>query len=118
TRAIFLCEDAPLEWFSKQSNLTIFDSARQSNYRQYLGSESANLLIDSREHVNANAIAALIGTLSGGGLAFILLPRKSTWSPFTKRLVAFNNPQVALLAHQSDHTLWQQHLQSTCFEMA
>ncbi len=50
------------------------DATGMTRYRDYLGTSRANLLLDFTQQIHADALAALAGTVQGGGLIFILLP--------------------------------------------
>ena len=54
-------------------------------YRQYLGTSQSMLVLDMRETLHADALAATIPTLRAKGVAIVLLPVEST--PFSKRLI-------------------------------
>nr|WP_192811518.1 GNAT family N-acetyltransferase [Idiomarina xiamenensis] len=60
-------------------------TASLNRYRDYLGHEYAWLVIDCREQLHADAIAACCGTLQAGGLLVLLLPEQP--SPFALRLL-------------------------------
>ncbi|RUO22925.1 hypothetical protein CWE09_13405 [Aliidiomarina minuta] len=56
-----------------------------NQYRQYLGSTNLVLVIDCRHQVHADAIAALSGSIIGGGALVLLLPASPC--PFLHRLI-------------------------------
>ena len=56
-----------------------------ATYRQYLGTSQSMLILDMREALHADALAATIPTLRAKGVAIVLLPPTPT--PFTRRLV-------------------------------
>ena len=77
-----------------RSDLSIYlsDTDKQadaalSRYRDYLGHEFEQVFIDCNEGLHADAIAALCGTVTAGGLLFILLPRED--NPMSQRMVDF-----------------------------
>ncbi|WP_417435806.1 GNAT family N-acetyltransferase [Idiomarina abyssalis] len=84
-RKLELLHDASLwqQHCQARSNLSIYLSdtdkradAALSRYRDYLGHEFERVFIDCRDSLHADAIAALCGTVTAGGLLSILLPEK------------------------------------------
>lgn len=59
------------------SNLQTHADAVLSRYRDYLGHEFEQVWIDCHDGLHADAIAALCGTVTAGGLLSILLPAES-----------------------------------------
>ncbi|WP_404397184.1 GNAT family N-acetyltransferase [Idiomarina loihiensis] len=59
------------------SNLQTHADAALSRYRDYLGHEFEQVWIDCSDGLHADAIAALCGTVTAGGLLSILLPAES-----------------------------------------
>lgn len=58
---------------------------QMSAYRQYLGTSQSMLVLDMRETLHADALAATLPTLHAKGLAVLLLPIEAT--PFSQRLI-------------------------------
>lgn len=97
-RAVFLF-DGPSDWqlFHKNavkrqlpSTLCLSDNDDSEiavhRYRDYLGSSNDVVLIEFKHVIHADALAALAGTVNGGGILFVFLPQQS--SPFKNRLLA------------------------------
>ncbi|MFC0445342.1 GNAT family N-acetyltransferase [Pseudidiomarina halophila] len=55
-------------------------------YRDALGQTSRDVILDYQNLIHADALAALTGTVSGGGCLWVILPSQS--SPFQDRLLA------------------------------
>src|SRR5690554_4147173 len=96
-RAVFLFDGSPT-WlqFHKRaifanddSTLYLSDSNEKAvpvhRYRDYLGSNNNFVLLEFTEVVHADALAALAGTVNGGGILFVFLPEADT--PFKQRIV-------------------------------
>ena len=97
-RAVFLFEGSPT-WlqFHKRaifanddSTLYLSDSNEKAvpvhRYRDYLGSNNNFVLLEFTEVVHADALAALAGTVNGGGILFVFLPPHN--SAFKQRIIA------------------------------
>lgn len=96
-RAVFLF-DGPADWldFHKQAILgknetvlhlsdTDTTAIAVHRYRDYLGTNNNAVLLEFTEVVHADALAALAGTVNGGGILFVFLPEADT--PFKQRIV-------------------------------
>ncbi len=96
-RAVFLF-DGPPEWLEGQQQTIVNqfprllhlaerhdDHTAINRYRDYLGTSQSAVLLDFSEQLHADALAALSGTITGGGVLFVLLP--ATASAFRKRLI-------------------------------
>ncbi|WP_417659560.1 GNAT family N-acetyltransferase [Pseudidiomarina sp.] len=96
-RAVFLF-DGPSDWltFHKQAILRQHDAVlhlSDSNttevavhrYRDYLGTNNNAVLLEFNQVIHADALAALAGTVNGGGILYVFLPAADT--PFKKRLI-------------------------------
>ncbi|MDX1705946.1 GNAT family N-acetyltransferase [Pseudidiomarina sp.] len=96
-RAVFLF-DGPGEWLTTQQQLISDqfprllhlsgqhdDHTNLNRYRDYLGTSQSAVLLDCSGQLHADAIAALAGTIVGGGVLFIMLPWRD--SPFRQRLL-------------------------------
>ncbi|MGX5915510.1 GNAT family N-acetyltransferase [Aliidiomarina sp. Khilg15.8] len=68
---------------------------RLTAYRQALGLNNLCVVIDCRDEINADAIAALCGTIVAEGVLVLLLP--ATLTPFLQRLVAMRPTQASAL---------------------
>src|SRR5690554_5835525 len=97
-RAVFLF-DGPPQWlqFHKQaifanddSTLYLSDSNDSAiavhRYRDYLGSNNNFVVLEFNQAVHADALAALAGTVNGGGILFVFLPAGD--SPFKHRMLS------------------------------
>lgn len=97
-RAVFLF-DGPAEWLTaqQQSISAQFprllhlsaqhdDHTDLNRYRDYLGTSQSAVLLDCSAQLHADALAALSGTLVGGGVLFVVLPAAD--SPFRQRLLS------------------------------
>src|SRR5690554_948093 len=97
-RAVFLFDGSPT-WlqFHKRaifanddSTLYLSDNDEKAvpvhRYRDYLGSNNNFVLLEFTEVVHADALAALAGTVNGGGILFIFLPAHN--SAFKQRIIA------------------------------
>lgn len=72
---------------AKEWPLTPVNDLRQA--QQYLGQEAQLLVVDATEHLDADALAALAGTLVGGGLLILITPPLHHWqqgNPWQQRL--------------------------------
>lgn len=69
--------------FKWPAEALVLDS-QMAAYRQYLGTSQSMLVLDMRETLHADALAATLPTLRAKGMAVLLLPLKTT--PFSKRL--------------------------------
>lgn len=96
-RAVFLF-DGPPAWlqfhkkaiFANNSNtLYLSDSDDTAipihRYRDYLGSNNHFVLLEFTQVIHADALAALAGTVNGGGILFVFLPTND--SPFKRRVI-------------------------------
>ncbi|RWU11801.1 tRNA(Met) cytidine acetyltransferase [Pseudidiomarina gelatinasegens] len=96
-RAVFLF-DGPPDWltFHKQAifrqhdavlHLSDSDTSEVAvhRYRDYLGTNNNAVLLEFNQVIHADALAALAGTVNGGGILYVFLP--ATDSPFKKRLI-------------------------------
>ena len=61
-------------------------SSDLNQYRHHLGTNQSLLVLDLRSSLHGDALAACLPTLSGGGLAVVILPLNL--SPFAQRLCA------------------------------
>lgn len=97
-RAVFLF-DGPQDWqtfhkgaIMRQLSNVLYLSDNDNNaiamhrYRDYLGTSSDFVLLEFTEIIHADALAALAGTVNGGGILFAILPQQT--SAFKKRLLA------------------------------
>src|SRR5690606_35202931 len=97
-RAVFLF-DGPADWldFHKQAILgknetvlhlsdTDTTAIAVHRYRDYLGTNNNAVLLEFTEVVHADALAALAGTVNGGGILFVFLPAHN--SAFKQRIIA------------------------------
>lgn len=97
-RAVFLF-DGPPQWLNyhkhaifanDDSALYLSDNDESAipihRYRDYLGSNNNFVLLEFAHVIHADALAALAGTVNGGGILFVFLPAKD--SPFKQRVVA------------------------------
>ncbi len=55
------------------------------NFRQYLGQEFERVIVDVRQGLNANALAASQGWVRGGGVWCVLMPDMMCWRPESDR---------------------------------
>lgn len=69
-------------WLSDTSGT----GAKMHRYRDYLGLTTTHVVLDFEHLIHADALAALAGTVNGGGCLWLVLPIQT--SPFQKRLVA------------------------------
>lgn len=97
-RAVFLF-DGPPAWldyhkkaiFANDDN-TLFLSDQDEKaipvhrYRDYLGSNNNFVVLEFANVIHADALAALAGTVNGGGILFVMLPASD--SPFKQRVIA------------------------------
>lgn len=97
-RAVFLF-DGPPAWldyhkkaiFANDDN-TLFLSDQDEKaipvhrYRDYLGSNNNFVVLEFTHVIHADALAALAGTVNGGGILFVILPASD--SPFKQRVIA------------------------------
>ncbi|PHR64454.1 MAG: hypothetical protein COA51_07870 [Idiomarina sp.] len=113
-RAVFLF-DGPRDWQAFHKNAVINQlptalclSDNESNdiavhrYRDYLGSSNDFVVLEFTEVIHADALAALAGTVNGGGILFVFLPEAVT--PFKKRLLAssVNFARIEILKPDTD----------------
>lgn len=63
----------------------IATQAAMDRYRDHLGATHSQVVLEFHRHVHADALAALSGTVAGGGCLWLLLPPYQT--PFTERLL-------------------------------
>lgn len=125
-RAVFLF-DGPSDWQSFHKNAVIRQlpstlclSDREDSaiavhrYRDYLGTSNDFVLLEFTDVIHADALAALAGTVNGGGILFVFLPEQS--SHFKKRLLAssINFARVEIIQPNTDlKTLTQELATST-----
>lgn len=83
-RGLCLVRCAATVTFKWPAEALVLDT-QMSAYRQYLGTSQSMLVLDMRETLHADALAASLPTLRAKGLAVLLLPVKTT--PFSKRLI-------------------------------
>jgi len=88
-RAVLLCESSAVILAPGIAAL-IFDDQRHDQfamhrYRDYLGASNTLVVLNFSTSVHADALAALAGTVSAGGLLVVNLPQQP--SPFTERLL-------------------------------
>lgn len=71
-------------------------------YRDCLGRSTYRVVLDMRKTIHADALAASLGTLHGGGLLIVLLPPHMT--PFKRRLLTFaqQSKTVATITAKTD----------------
>ena len=86
--AIALCETLEFDniltvGLQADSIKTVSDiHVTNSNYRQYLGQEFSGLIYNAYQGFRANAVMALSGTITRGGLMLLLCPDLDTWADF------------------------------------
>lgn len=56
------------------------EAAAQRDYRRYLGSEYELVVLDAHAGLDVDALAAVAGTLRGGGLLVLLVPALADWA--------------------------------------
>lgn len=71
-------------------------ATRMDRYRDFLGETHQHLVLDFQQQLHADALAALTGTVRGGGCVWLLLPTETT--PFIVRLRQMSEPYP--LVHQ------------------
>ncbi|RUO60474.1 GNAT family N-acetyltransferase [Pseudidiomarina insulisalsae] len=73
--------------------------ARVHRYRDYLGLTQQHVVMDFQQLIHADALAALAGTVEGGGCLWLILPVHS--SPFQQRLCRYaqSYPLVCCFSH-------------------
>lgn len=113
-RAVFLF-DGPQDWqaFHKSAIMrqlpdVLYLSESNSNtiamhrYRDYLGTSNDFVLLEFTETIHADALAALAGTVNGGGILFVFLPQQTT--AFKNRLLATstNFARIELIQPNTD----------------
>lgn len=114
-RAVFLF-DGPLQWQQQQlasiqqefpHPLYLSSSNPQTiavhRYRDYLGTTHDTVVLDFQDNIHADALAALAGTIRGGGLLFVMLPEQET--PFKQRLLK-TAQQFKTIHHITSATDW------------
>lgn len=90
------------EWLVYGGNALLEANVAPKNFRQRLGTES-NYLVFTSEQLNADAIAALSGTLVGGGILFLLINDM----PLTQQSY-FYKRFFSLLTDYSQHVVLEQ----------
>jgi len=89
------------------SNLQTYADATLSRYRDYLGHEFEQVWIDCSDGLHADAIAALCGTVTAGGLLSVLLPGENNtmshrMERFTAKHFAESDTQTHSLANKPE----------------
>ncbi|WP_177215059.1 GNAT family N-acetyltransferase [Pseudidiomarina donghaiensis] len=71
-------------------------------YRDYLGSNNNFVLLEFAKVIHADALAALAGTVNGGGILFVFLPTEDT--PFKQRVLSStaNYERIEIIRPDSD----------------
>ncbi|CAI8153210.1 MAG: tRNA(Met) cytidine acetyltransferase TmcA [Pseudidiomarina mangrovi] len=104
-RAVLLCLQGYRLPLTEQAPLVLDDQAddryAMHRYRDYLGANNSLVVLNFQHSIHADALAALAGTITAGGLLIINLPRHVT--AFTERLLrlAQRFAWVVPIAHQS-----------------
>lgn len=121
-RAVFLF-DGNTHWLHQQRKmiqqhiprhiyLSVADphAVAMHRYRDYLGSTNNAVILDfSQGTLHADALAALAGTIRGGGMLLVLLPEHDT--AFKKRLIQTAN-KFKTIHHVTPETTWHHVLQT------
>lgn len=135
-RQLQLLQDASLwhEYCEARSDSSIYLSdqdkradAALSRYRDYLGHEFEQVWIDCNDSLHADAIAALCGTVTAGGLLSVLLPAKSSamnqrMERFAAKYFAGSNTQTRSLVSKREtrspnDKLWLTNEQNSIFKV-
>lgn len=113
-RAVFLF-DGPPAWLqyhkhaifaNDENTLYLSDHDEKAipvhRYRDYLGSNNNFVLLDFANVIHADALAALAGTVNGGGILFVILPTEDT--PFKQRMISStaNYERIEIIRPDSD----------------
>lgn len=113
-RAVFLF-DGPPAWLqyhkhaifaNDENTLYLSDHDEKAipvhRYRDYLGSNNNFVLLEFAKVIHADALAALAGTVNGGGILFVFLPTEDT--PFKQRVLSStaNYERIEIIRPDSD----------------
>ena len=92
---LVLLSEQWLDWGDSRDQFLVLDDQRTDRYamhryRDFLGGSNQRVLLNCSQRVHADALAALAGTVSAGGLLVVNLPTQAT--AFSQRLLTHAEP--------------------------